>query len=136
MSIFMFLSFALECTDIVFDATYLREVTSSTFQLFFSCDASVYILMATFLFTGISKCYITVLLSKSRLLSSRNYDLDEFEMREIHLLFTFLLEDTVEVITQYFFFDKFSTQFTWFQLINGLLMFLLAIKDFIYFGKL
>ena len=136
MTIFMFLSFALECTDIVLDATYLREVTSSTFQVFFSCDGWVYVLMATFLFTGISKCYITVVVSKSRFEWSRNFDLDEFEIREIHLLFTFLLEDTVEVITQYFFFDKFSTQFTWFQLINGLLMFLLAIKDFIYFGKL
>ena len=93
MTVFMFLSFVLECSDIAFDAAYLGQVTGPTFQLFFFCDRWVYMLMMAFLFTGLAKLCLTVVLSKRALDNGSDcYGPDMFEIREIHLVFSFLFE--------------------------------------------
>ena len=92
MTIFIFLSLALECLDISMDASYLRKVTAPDFQSSLFCDRWVYELMAAFLFTGLAKLCITIVLSKSTLNLDDMYGDTEFNVRAIHVVFSFLLE--------------------------------------------
>ena len=92
MTVHIFSSFALECSDIAFDTTYLRQVTGPTFQSYLFCDRWVYILMSTFTFTGLAKLCITIVLSKSTVNLDYYYEWTEFKVREVHVVFSFLLE--------------------------------------------
>ena len=92
MTVLLFLSLAMECSDIVLDASYLSKVTGPTVQSYFFCDRWVYILMATFLLTGLAKLCITIVLSKWGANLSYGFEITEFLVREIHVVFTFLLE--------------------------------------------
>ena len=95
MTLFLFLSFGLECLDIVLDALFLSEVTGPTFQPVLFCHRWVYKLMAVFLFTGLAKLGITIVLStivSSNICKNSKYEVKEFRLREIHVVFSFIFE--------------------------------------------
>ena len=61
----LMLTFVVEYFDILFDILYLNEVTGSEFQAYFHSGQRLYKWMAAFLFMGIFKCGISLILGKS-----------------------------------------------------------------------
>ena len=100
---FFMKSYVIEYIDILLDILYLREATGPEVQPYFHTDEYIYMLMAFFVFVGIAKCIITMLLAKMwftqwyrveecELILESSFEKTEFEIRSINMIFTCVME--------------------------------------------
>ena len=89
----LMLTFVVEYFDILFDILYLNEVTGSEFQAYFHSGQRLYKWMAAFLFMGILKCGISLILWKINFDDWTSLDETTFKNRLIHSTSTFIFEE-------------------------------------------
>ena len=87
----MMLSFVVEFVDIAFDILYFNEVTGSQFQSYFHTGQRLNNFMVAFLFMGIAKSIITLLLGPKTM--KEGFEDGSFYTRLNHIVFTFVFEE-------------------------------------------